>query len=170
MSKLIQLNNSTKLVTVDDEDFDRLQSFQWCLVGGNKGGVSRGEYVSATMGKPSRVKRTAIANQIMDRFDCIFDHTDRDSLNCTKSNLRESTHQQNCFNRAKQINSTSQFKGVSFDKAAKKWRASITCNNRKHSLGMYTNQLDAAKAYNKAAINLFKAFAFLNRNEQGEVL
>ena len=49
-----------------------------------------------------------------------IDHEDRDSTNNKWSNLREATHQQNCFNRKKRSNNTSGYKGVFFDKKKKR--------------------------------------------------
>ena len=93
------------------------------------------------------------------------DHVFRNS-NINK-NLRLATSSQNNANRAKQKSirgkpTTSQYKGVSWFKRDKKWKATICVNKKSIYLGMYENEKDAAIAYNKAAIDYFGEFACLN--------
>lgn len=45
----------------------------------------------------------------------------------------------------------SRFKGVSWDRARRKWRATIQVDGRKAELGRYENEADAARAYDDAA-------------------
>jgi len=88
------------------------------------------------------------------------DHKDHDGLNNRKENLRLSTHQQNCFNRRKRSGSySSQFKGVYFHKICNKWTAKIG----KTIVGYFSTEIDAALAYNAAAIAEHGEFALLNQ-------
>ena len=59
-------------------------------------------------------------------------------------------------------NCTSKFKGVCWHKAANKWYASIQKDKRIYYLGVFEIEIDAAKAYNERAKELFKEFANLN--------
>lgn len=63
------------------------------------------------------------------------------------------------MNRRKTMGS-SKFKGVSHHK--KKWRATITYNYKNLHLGTFDDQIDAAKAYDTAALKYFGQYAFLN--------
>jgi hypothetical protein len=103
------------------------------------------------------------------------DHRDRDPLNCQRSNLRIATNAQNGANRLKQLKrTTSQYKGVHYQKPTKDhphprsrpWRASIVrCRNGKSQtiwLGSFASELDAARAYDCAAVLHFGAFAHPN--------
>lgn len=58
---------------------------------------------------------------------------------------------------------SSKFKGVSWASNANKWRAYIDCNKKRHNLGVFICELDAARAYDEAAVKYFGEFALLNR-------
>jgi hypothetical protein len=92
-----------------------------------------------------------------------LDHISGDKSDNRICNLREATRSQNEMNNAK-INSpcSSQFKGVSFFKRDNKWNSSITLNGRKFYLGRFKSEIDAARAYDVKAIELFGEYARLN--------
>jgi len=71
---------------------------------------------------------------------------------------------ENCRNRrpSKRKNKLSKYKGVSFDKKRKIYRALICRNKRQYFLGNFKNEIDAAKAYDRKARELFGSFAYLN--------
>jgi hypothetical protein len=96
-------------------------------------------------------------------FQC--DHIDGNTLNNQKSNLRNVTCQQNGCNKSKCKNLFSKYKGVSRVKRDKKWQAYITVHQKPIFLGCFTNELDAAVAYNNAAIKYFGEYAKLNQIE-----
>ena len=98
-------------------------------------------------------------------IDHLFiDHIDRNPSNNTINNLRCATNQQNSFNAIKTKLSTSNYKGVSWDKKRKKWRAQITINYKKIYLGSFKEETDAAMAYSKAAQFYQGSFAVLNND------
>jgi hypothetical protein len=72
------------------------------------------------------------------------DHIDRDKSNNRYANLREATHQCQMRNCKPQRNNLSGVKGVSWHKKAGKWQAHINLDRRMHSLGLFTDLLDAA--------------------------
>ena len=84
-------------------------------------------------------------------YKCI-DHLDSDSLNNSLINLRWCTSATNNQNRTPRKNTTSQFMGVCFHKATQKWISKIYINGKTKYLGLFTNEVEAAKAYNTAAI------------------
>jgi len=59
-------------------------------------------------------------------------------------------------------NSTSPFKGVSYNKQRKKFMVQI----KRRYIGAFSNELDAAKAYDEEAIKVFGEFAYLNLSPQ----
>lgn len=91
------------------------------------------------------------------------DHINGNIADNRKSNLRICVNSENLRNRGAQRNNTSGYKGVSWCKQSNKWRSSICLNKKRIYLGLFTNKLDAANAYNQAAIKYFGEFAFLNK-------
>jgi hypothetical protein len=57
---------------------------------------------------------------------------------------------------------TSRFRGVSWHKRVKKWVAKISINKKRIHLGVFNTEIEAAKAYNKAAIDTWGERAKLN--------
>jgi hypothetical protein len=93
------------------------------------------------------------------------DHEDHDGLNCRRSNLRVATGTQNNGNRRKLIlNTASRFKGVWKGKA--KWRAVLALEKKMVYLGAHFIEEDAARAYDRAAIEYFGEFACINFPEE----
>jgi len=54
----------------------------------------------------------------------------------------------------KRQGSSSQFVGVMWEPSRSKWKAAIFCNKKRHILGRFENEIDAAIAYNDAAKRL----------------
>lgn len=96
------------------------------------------------------------------------DHRDNNPFNARRRNLRPATQRQNNHNRSKQEH-TSQFKGVSWygnnpcwkGKQAC-WRAQVKHQGRKIHLGYFDSALEAARAYDRAALKYFGSFAHPN--------
>jgi hypothetical protein len=85
-------------------------------------------------------------------------------------NLRLATYSENQANSKKTKsyagkNCSSNFKGVYWSKQAQKWQAYINYQQKRTHLGLFVNEIDAAKAYNKAAIEYFGEFAKINEVE-----
>lgn len=57
------------------------------------------------------------------------------------------------------------YKGVSWHVPTKKWRARISINKNQLLIGLFTNKIDAAMAYDKYASEYFGEFAYLNFGE-----
>ena len=70
-------------------------------------------------------------------------------------NLREVSHEGNnrAYNKLMK-GTTSRFRGVCWDKKAGKWRSQIKTNGKINYLGVFTCETEAARAYDKKAIEL----------------
>jgi len=148
-----------KYAKVDAEDFEKLNKHKW--------------YAKRRMNRFYAHRRNeaginvAMHREIMKpaRSLCV-DHKDGNGLDNRKDNLRIATTAENNYNKRKSLNAlSSEYKGVSIDKRTNKWRAIIYYKYRKIGLGSYENEIDAAKAYDEAAKELFGKFAKLNFNE-----
>ncbi len=98
-----------------------------------------------------------------------IDHIDHNRSNNRISNLREASIAQNNRNRSgkrsrKKIkNYTSQFIGVCWHKASKKWHAQINRDGKRCSLGTFDSEIEAAVVYNRAASEIDPAHWSLNQ-------
>lgn len=141
---------------VDDEDYKKLSEYKWYYHGGY---AVRNHYNNG-------IQRTVIMHRTIMKVLLPkeeIDHIDHNGLNNQKNNLRVGTHRQNIINRP----TTSKFtiyKGLRFSTNVKKpWQARIVIENGvRMSLGYFKEEVDAAKAYDKAAKEHFGEFAHLN--------
>ena len=66
-------------------------------------------------------------------------------------------------NRPPKTNSSSPFRGVSRSTRPKdKWRAGLTYKGRRYYLGVHDTEIEAAKAYNRAALAIIGDHAVIN--------
>ena len=148
-----------KFALVDDEDYDWLSQWKWHAL------KARNTYYaqrSAPIGG-GKYKNLRMHREIMKTPETLYtDHIDGDGLNNQKANLRFCTLQQNQFNRSPERNCSSNFKGVSWKKSGQKWLATITVNKRLKHIGVFTSEIEAAKAYDNVAKEAYGEFARLN--------
>lgn len=142
--------NGVHSVYFDDEDYDKLKSFNW--------------FIANVNGHLYSVRKVGKRIQKMHRFiigvqdpKTIIDHIDGNGLNNRKSNLRLVNKSQNAMN-SKRKNKFG-YKGISFDG---KYVSRIHVNGKRVTLGWFDTAIEAALAYNKAAKEHFGEFAKLN--------
>lgn len=90
------------------------------------------------------------------------DHINGNRMDYRKLNLRICTALENACNRRICANNTSGYKGVYWKSDHKKWEAYITREGARRHIGYFDSAIDAAFAYNEAAIKLHGEFARLN--------
>lgn len=150
-----------KYTIVDDDDFEHLSFFKWC-VHSSKKGVHKYAYRSQKI----KGKRFSVMmhRQILNVIGNVkVDHINHNTLDNRKKNLRICSDSQNNMNQLPQgRKKQSKYKGVGFHKKAQKWRAYIKKSGKQTHIGYYETQLECAIAYNEAAKKLFGEFAFLN--------
>ena len=150
MTKEIHLGFG-KVALVDKELYDYINIWEWI----ESGGYAR------------RFTKNALGGYIlMHRLiknppdDMLIDHINGNKLDNRSINLRICTHTENMWNRGKPINNTSGYKGVHWYPG--KWRATIGVRNECKQLGGFKTALEAAEAYNIAALEYHGEFAYQN--------
>lgn len=91
--------------------------------------------------------------------EVLVDHINHIKTDNRRCNLRKCFVGENNKNKGKTKTNTSGFKGASYDKAKKKWRASIQYDGKSRHLGYFSTAEDAHKAYCKAATAYHGEFA-----------
>lgn len=140
---------------VDDDDYDRLSQFKWYI-----SHQAQTAYAKRSIGKTNVYMHREILG-LRERVPRV-DHRDGNGLNNTKENLRECTVQQNQANRRKMSGHLSQYKGVTFNKRAGKWKAQLMFKKHNVNIGEFSDEVAAARAYDFFAQEAFGDFARLN--------
>lgn len=90
------------------------------------------------------------------------DHEDLNELNNRRSNLRDGTDGRNERHQRAQQGRSSSYKGVWRHSQNPTWIACITVAGKRHHLGSFRDEGDAARAYDAAARECFGEYALLN--------
>lgn len=160
--KEIKLKN-VMIILVDEDDIEMVMKIKWCVSKTRKNYYAKG------------YNRETGENILMHRYimgvtdpKIQIDHKDGNGLNNTRANLRPANNSENQTNKAyKKPNATSSYLGVSKFNEFRKWRAVICKDAKLYHLGYFVNEIDAAIAYNKKAIELHVEFATLNKIPKG---
>lgn len=155
---------SGKYTLVDDENYKALSKFNWYFARQRKENsgyaVRNGPRVGGKRLYMISMHREILGLKYQDKKQC--DHINGNGLDNRRENLRICTAQQNSCNQKIRKNNTSGYKGVHWDRSRMLWRTTIKINRKLIFLGRFKNRIKAAKAYNKAAKQLFGNFANLN--------
>jgi len=151
-----------KVALVDDEDFHYLSQWTWHA---SKHGKKY--YAENTSYRKNKSPKITLMHRLILEAKQI-DHIDGNSLNNQKENLRACNKSQNAANQISR-RGTSKYKGVCWCKRNNKWLAKITVNYKCKHLGYFINEIDAASAYDHAALEYFGEFASLNFTEENDV-
>lgn len=147
---------------VDDEDYPIVSQYKWTYDKGyavRKITLARRRYRSLYL---HRFLTNAAPGQMVD-------HRDGDRANNTRSNLRICTALQNSKNRRMTVahqpstKKASRYKGVSrTHNTQDRWSALIIADGKRHRLGSFASEEEAARAYDTKAIELHGEFAQTN--------
>lgn len=145
-------------LVIDKADESRVASLAWQLSPSKSG---RMHFSHPSVGRLSRWLMGAPQGLHVD-------HKNGNTLDNRRCNLRVCTHTENQWNR-KRGHGATRLKGVariSDPRAVSKWRATIQMHGRRVTLGMFRTALEAAFAYDAAAIEMFGEFASPNFPER----
>lgn len=150
-------------VLIDDVDYTSLSRFRWrAQKDWSTWYAVRSECVGG-MKKAMLMHRVILGLGYGDPQ--LTDHVDGNGLNNTRANLRIATHAENSHNYKRPRTNRSGFKGVSWSKAHRKWRAQIKVNGKDIHLGYFRSPVEAARAYDVAALKYHGEFARTNERE-----
>lgn len=147
-----------KYALVDDEDWERLNEWDWYV-----------QFVSVHLQYVCRYERrngkkmTVLMHREIAETPRGWhtDHVNGNGLDNRRVNLRICSHAENMRNRRPQ-GGASQYKGVFASSHSNAWRAEIKVGGARIRLGSWTHEDDAAKAYDAAARYYHGEFAQTN--------
>lgn len=153
--------SSGQKVKVDREDLSRLEKHTWRATKGTTGRLrvvtsirTKAGVRNITMGaflmKPPKGKQVYPR-----RFNEALDYRKENLIVCSLAERQRLLPK-------KRTESSSKYRGVSFARGEKKWRAGIEVDGKSINLGSFKNEDDAALAYNKAAREHFGEMAYQN--------
>jgi hypothetical protein len=155
------------IYTIVDPDiyYEKCQ-YKWFVVGtGHNQYPAREKRIG-----PNKTVRSLLHREIMKpRKGMLVDHRDNDTFNNLRLNLREATRSQNAMNRRKvKTKTSSKYRGVSWSKSDNRWLVRIgrlkNGRTKRTIIGYFKKdrEIDAARAFDIAAIKYHKDFAQLN--------
>jgi hypothetical protein len=159
MSKLIALSGkrgSGKFAIVDDEDYPELSKYKWYL---DKDGYAvRTQRVKGSGNKMINMfmHRQILKLEIGDPRQ--VDHKFHNKLDNRKSEIRTCSVLENTRNQTGHQNTTSVYKGVAYSVKTHKWDVRIQGEYQ----ASFSDEILAAKYYDKLARNRHGEFAYLN--------
>lgn len=156
----VWLNKHT-YTTIDAEDWPRVNNVHWTL-------SKQSSHRYAICHSRNHVnKMHRVILKAPDHLE--VDHINGDGLDNRKCNLRLATRAQNAYNTRPMPHNKSGYKGVSRHPDGP-WTARIRCQLKSidRSLGFFPTPEAAAHAYDKAALELFGEFAYLNFPDEHE--
>jgi len=141
------------IALVDDEDYERLKGYSWWLSGWGYAGYR------LTGGKTMYLHKSIIP--VPKGME--IDHINGNKLDNRKQNLRVCTRSQNVANTVKpKHGTTSQYKGVFWNKLNQNWNVQITVKRKRIHIGCFKEERHAAIAADLWAKDLFGEYARLN--------
>lgn len=160
MAKIIPLTQG-QVTIVDDEDFNTCNARKWCAQWHPN---TKSFY--AVRNKSGGVRGTVLLHRVImaAQEGEITDHRNHDTLDNRRSNLRNASHSQNGANRkGVQVNNSSGYRGVTWNKEKNKWAAQLYVNKKRIFVGYFDNLQNAVMAVMSARIKYFGEFAGADR-------
>lgn len=152
---------SGRKVKIDRDDLELVQSKTWRIT---KSTTGRPRVVTSIR-TPEGVRTLTLGKFLMKppkgkqvyprRFNEGLDYRRDNLIVCTVSERQRLLPK-------RRVETSSKYRGVSYQKASGKWRAGIQVEGKTVNLGEFDSEQDAALAYNKAARQYFGDVAYQN--------
>lgn len=149
-----------KTVFIDDNDWELVKEYKWYIQKA-KNGYFYAQHSWKRDGEEVTIKMHRVIMGV-NNPKIKIDHSNTNTLDNTRVNLRVATSSQNSMNRGKTVKNKSGYKGVVYEPKKKLYRVIITANRVTYRGGRFKNIIDAAKKYDEMAKLHHGEFAYLN--------
>ena len=152
--------NDGEWTIVEPEDYYRLNKYNWGISGNGRVFYA----VRNVKVGPGQTKMVSMHREIMNAPKGMeVDHRNWKTLDNRMANLRLATRAENNRHRRKRRKETvSQYTGVHLDRETGRWVARIWYQGKRIWLGSFESEIEAARAYDRAALKYHGEFAHLN--------
>lgn len=155
--------NTGEKIKVDTEDFEDLSLRSWRVV---YRGKEKKPLVVTSIRTGASTRTMSLGQYLMKpkKGKMAYPRRWQDGLDYRKENILVCSmkERQRMLPKRKE-KTTSKYRGVSFIQSKQVWRARIEKNNKAFFLGDFPSEDQAARAYNKAARDLFGDVAYQNQ-------
>jgi hypothetical protein len=147
---------------VDADDYYRLIKYKWQVV------RIRDTYYVRRLVSRNGKRTTLFMHKVILHAPkgMVVDHINGNPLDNRKANLRLATPAQNSRNRRVTKRGTSIYKGVWYNRTKRLYCARITVSRKMIYIGQFKDEVEAARAYDRAARKYHGEFARLNFPEK----
>lgn len=152
---------------VDAGFYDHLMQWRWSVLECKNKTIAYYALRHANKSDLGSRENIFMHQQIMSAGVMEVDHKNRNGLDNRRSNLRLCTQSQNIGNTRVRKNTKTGFKGVSPQSLGSKFVAKINIDNVQTYLGSFDTPEEAAHVYDRAALEKWGEFAWLNFPEDG---
>lgn len=147
-----------RVALVDIDDYELVIRYSWNV-------LDKGRRIYARTNVRVRPgyggQKTLMLHHLVSGLSYV-DHHNHNGLDNRHQNLRASNDFLNSGNRRRNQRGSSQYKGVSWYKSTGKWRAYANVNKHKVTIGYFSDEEEAARAYDEVARREYGEHACLN--------
>lgn len=152
---VIGYDSKERIFYFDLEDYELVSKYRWYVH--TSGYVRTSVYDTNT----KKITQIQLHRLIMNAYnDVIIDHISGERNDNRKRNLRIADYSTNMMNSRISQNNTSGVKGINYDKDVGKWRARIQVNNKRMSLGSFSDIEKAIRARKQAEEKYFGEYSY----------
>ncbi|HCX2646470.1 TPA: AP2 domain-containing protein [Staphylococcus aureus] len=144
----VYIENIDDYILVNNEDFERVNFYKWHKLYAN----DTHKFLAQIVGRKTSLPAFILNDE--------YAYQKRKNHDFTRNNL--ATDKYSFRYRKPQKNSSSKYKGVSYERKSRKWVASICVKGKNIFLGRFSEEKDCAIAYNKAVKKYWNGKGYLN--------